>query len=125
MPITLENWRPSIYQAKLHSQGRGRLKISNNSAFEALKQQQPEIGAQLAVLEHLAIESLLGSLDLASDGQADLGIQIKGVNPDSNQPVEFNYNHEQNLFMLIKSLRLSEQISKKVENSLSRSGGEH
>lgn len=121
-PITLENWQPSIDQAKLNNQARGTLKITNNTAFNALKQQQPEIGAQLAMLEHLEIENLQGILDLKQDGQANISIQIKGLNPDFNQPVEFNYNHDQNLYMLLKSLRLADQISEKVENNLSHSG---
>lgn len=121
IPITLENWQPSIAQAKLSSQSTGMLKISNNSAFDALKQQQPEIGSQLAMLEHLDIESLQGTLNLSADGEAQIGIQIKGMNPDFNQPVAFNYNHDQNLYLLLKSLRLAEQISNKIENSLSPS----
>lgn len=115
-PVTLENWQPSVTDAILRNQGTGTLKISDNEAFDALKQSQPDIGQQLAMLENLRFTVLQGKLNLEKDGQAFLDIKLEGVNPDYQQPVAFNYTHDQNVFLLLRSLRLGDQISDKVKN---------
>ena len=70
------------------------------------------------MLEHLNVIQLQAELDLASDGWLDLAMQIKGSNPIKQQSVNFNYTHKENVFTLMKALRLNSVIRDKVEQQM-------
>lgn len=118
-PLKIENGQASILGAQLQNLGPGWLKIQGNAAFEALKQQQPEISSQLAILENLQYESLQSHVKMQADGLVNLDMSIKGRNPEVNEEIHFNYTHEQNLFTLLQSLRLADEVKEKVEKALS------
>ena len=118
VPVTVKNGKISIALASLINSSQGTLKISGNSGFEALKMQQPEIGQQLALLEHVEFETLKSDLTMNSDGIVFFDMKIKGVNPEQQQPINFNYTHEQNIFTLLKALRLADQIEKNIQQNL-------
>jgi hypothetical protein len=40
---------------------------------------------------------------------------IKGNNPDEKRGVNFNYNHQQNLFSLLELKRLVKSVENKIE----------
>ena len=45
-----------------------------------------------------------------------LGLRIEGHNPDVSlsRPVHFTYNHEENLYDLLKSLRITGDLEKQL-----------
>lgn len=119
IPLQISEGKASISLASLINSTQGTLKITGNTGFETLKAQQPEIGQQLAFLEHVEFDTLSCDLSMESDGLVFFDMKIKGVNPEHNQPINFNYTHQQNVFTLMRSLRLADQIEKNVQKHLS------
>ncbi|MCC2615394.1 YdbH domain-containing protein [Aestuariibacter halophilus] len=121
IPVSLQGGQAQVQDATLNSEQTGRLTIRDNAAFEGIKQQQPSLAKQLSVLETLQIDSLTSTLNLAPSGNMVLAVAIKGQNPEQQVPVNFNYTHEQNLYTLMRALRLADQIEKTVgENATQR-----
>lgn len=119
IPLAVKDNTISVDQGKLVNLGPGWLRIEGNTVFESLKASQPEISGQLSVLENLNFDTLTSDISMQPDGLVKMSMQIKGANPDVNQDIVFNYNHEQNLFTLLKSIRLSQDIQEKVNEALS------
>lgn len=119
VPLRVNNGQVSIDDGELANLAPGWLKISGNAAFESLKSSQPEISRQLSLLENLRFDSLTSNVSMQPDGLLNLTMQIEGNNPDVNEDIVFNYSHEQNLFTLLKSIRLSDEIKERVDAALS------
>lgn len=119
IPLKVSQGDISVDDGQLANLGPGWLKIRGNAAFNSLKQSQPEISSQLSVLENLQYDTLTSSLSMQPDGLVNLNMQIQGTNPDVNEKINFNYSHEQNVFTLLKSLRLADEIKNKVDDALS------
>lgn len=120
LPLTIKDLQPSISNAMLNNSGLGTLKINGNEAFQALKQQSPEIGKDLALLENFNFDSLESSLNMTTTGQTYLDIALKGKNPEKNQALNFNYTHDQDMFTLFKALRIADDFKEKIEKRLSK-----
>lgn len=118
LPITLAAGDAEIKNGRLFSKGDAKLKIDNNEAFDNLKQQQAELGQVLSLLEELDIKSLSSDVMLAKDGWLDMAIAILGTNPTQQQDVNFNYTHKENIYTLMKALRMGDVIKDKVEKEL-------
>ena len=121
LPVAMVNGRPQITDASLINLAPGKLVIKNNAAFDNLKLQQPQLSAQLALLENLEYDSLTSEVAMSPDGLVNLNIALKGINPEQQQPLHFNYTHEQNLYTLLRSLRLTNQIKETIERRLTQS----
>ncbi|MFY8273075.1 intermembrane phospholipid transport protein YdbH family protein [Pseudoalteromonas sp. SSDWG2] len=115
LPVTLSVDGVTIDNGKVYSQGAGKLTIDNNAAFDAVKAQQQHLGPMLGMLEDLDIHDMQADVNLAHDGWLNMAMRIKGENLKQKQPVNFNYNHQENIYTLFKALRLSDEITKKVE----------
>ncbi|TMP85501.1 hypothetical protein CWC05_18150 [Pseudoalteromonas ruthenica] len=115
LPIRLEEQGVSVENGRIYSQAPGKLTIKDNAAFDAVKAQQAELGPMLGMLENLDINSINADVDLKTDGWLTMAMQLKGENPEHQQAVNFNYNHQENIYTLFKALRLSDEITKKVE----------
>jgi hypothetical protein len=120
LPLTIKDLQPSISNAMLSNTGLGTLKVNGNEAFRALKQQSPEIGKNLALLENFNFDSLESSLNMNTSGQTYLDIALKGKNPDKKQALNFNYTHDQDMFTLFKALRIADDFKEKIEKRLSK-----
>lgn len=103
-----------IEHGLLASDGPGRLKIKDNVAFDTIKSQQE----QLSFLQNVEYRKLSSKVELASDGWLDLELSIAGRNPDKKQEVIFNYGHKENIFTLLKSLRISSSIQDSIEKRI-------
>lgn len=120
LPLHLQQGRFSIVNGKLSNQGAGKLVISDNQAFTALKAQQPEIQKQLSLLENLDIDNLTSSVNLSADGWLKMDIAMQGTNPLQQEQVNFNYGHEENILVLLKALRLTDSLTEKIEQSINQ-----
>lgn len=124
LPVIFDKSGVHISQGSLFSQGEGNLKISNNAAFDSVMQQQQELQPVLGLLTDLDIQKLNSSVALKNDGWLKLGVNLQGYNQQAQQQVNFNYNHEENIFTLLRALRLSDEITQKVEQQFSQKGNE-
>ncbi len=115
LPVVLEGEKIDIQNGTLLNQNQGKLIIQNNAAFNAIKNQQKELQEVLSLLEDLDISQLRSSVKLDSKGELTLGMKLKGYNKKQSQEVNFNYNHEENVFTLLRALRLSDEITQRVE----------
>ncbi|MDP2636837.1 MULTISPECIES: YdbH domain-containing protein [unclassified Pseudoalteromonas] len=122
LPVYFDQQGISVKSGELSNKGAGKLIISDNAAFDAVKTQQQELSPILSLLENLDIQSLNSSVELKPDGWLYLGVNLKGYNEEQAQQVNFNYNHEENVFTLLRALRLSDEITQKVEQEYSTKG---
>ncbi|EAW29324.1 putative orphan protein; putative signal peptide [Alteromonadales bacterium TW-7] len=122
LPLHFSDSGVEVTNGNLLNQGEGKLIISNNEAFDAVMQQQQELQPVLSLLKNLDIQKLNSTVALKSDGWLNLGVNLQGFNEPEQQQVNFNYNHEENVFTLLRALRLSDEITQKVEQQYSQKG---
>jgi len=122
LPLHFSNSGVEVTNGSLLNQGEGKLIISNNAAFDSVMQQQQELQPVLSLLKNLDIQKLNSTVALNSDGWLNLGVNLQGFNEPQQQQVNFNYNHEENVFTLLRALRLSDEITQKVELQYSQKG---
>ncbi len=122
LPLHFSDSGVEVTNGNLLNQGEGKLIISNNTAFDSVMQQQQELQPVLSLLKNLDIQKLNSTVALKSDGWLNLGVNLQGFNEPQQQQVNFNYNHEENVFTLLRALRLSDEITQKVEQQYSQKG---
>ena len=122
LPLHFSDSGVEVTNGSLLNQGQGKLIINNNEAFDAVMQQQQELQPVLGLLKNLHIQKLNSTVALKSDGWLNLGVNLQGFNAPQQQQVNFNYNHEENVFTLLRALRLSDEITQKVEQQYSQKG---
>ncbi|MBQ4859010.1 YdbH domain-containing protein [Pseudoalteromonas sp. MMG007] len=122
LPFYFDETGVEVKNGSLANQGQGKLIISNNAAFDSVMQQQQELQPVLSLLKNLDIQKLNSTVALKSDGWLNLGVNLQGFNEPQQQQVNFNYNHEENVFTLLRALRLSDEITQKVEQQYSQKG---
>ena len=120
LPVVISQQGIEVKQGQLVNQGDGKLLITNNAGFEAVKAQQQELSTTLSLLENLDIKKLRSSVNLKPDGWLHLGVNLEGYNEAQQQAVNFNYNHEENVFTLLRALRLSDEITQRVEKEYAK-----
>ncbi|RDH43516.1 YdbH domain-containing protein [Zooshikella ganghwensis] len=100
------------------SKAGGFIKVEENPTVDALKQSRPEFSSAINALENLHFSLLESSLDLKENGDAKFKVTIKGKNPTLSQTrqVNFNYQHEENMLMLLRSLRFSQRLTDKLKH---------
>jgi hypothetical protein len=116
LPFQLGSENGIIQHGMLASDGPGKLKIQDNAAFDLIKNQQKE----LSFLQNVEYRKLSSKVELASDGWLDLELSIAGRNPDKEQEVIFNYGHKENIFTLLKSLRITGSIQDSIEKRIEK-----
>ena len=122
LPFYFDDTGVEVKSGSLTNQGQGKLIISNNEAFDAVMRQKQELQPVLGLLKNLDIQKLNSTVALKSDGWLNLGVNLQGFNEPEQQQVNFNYNHEENVFTLLRALRLSDEITQKVEQQYSKKG---
>jgi len=115
VPVVFSEGSVSVRQAKLNSVGSGVIKIKDNPAFISLKNSQKNLATALGLLENLEYSQLNTNLSLQPDGWLELAVNIKGVNPEQQQPINFNPTFSTNLYTGLKALRAGKDISKAIE----------
>ncbi|MEJ6475721.1 intermembrane phospholipid transport protein YdbH family protein [Pseudoalteromonas piscicida] len=118
LPVQVSSSGVKIESGKVHNVGEGLLKVENNASINALKEEQPSLQTVIGVLDELTIEQLNSDVSLSEEGWLDLDVKITGINKLQQQPVNFNYTHSENVFTLLRALRLSDEITREVEKAL-------
>jgi len=93
----------------------GKITLSHQSLV-ALKAQHPSLDFALSLLEDFNYETLAANVDFAEDGQLDMQVKLYGRNPKvSSRPVALNYRHQENIYQLLRSLRIGDQLSGQLQ----------
>ncbi|WP_026970609.1 intermembrane phospholipid transport protein YdbH family protein [Aliagarivorans marinus] len=93
----------------------GRIKI-NHAALASLKQQHPGLDFSLSLLEDFNYSQLGAEVDFSPEGDLDMRVNLYGRNQQvSPRPVELNYHHQENMYQLLRSLRIGDQLSGQVQ----------
>ncbi|WP_162844055.1 intermembrane phospholipid transport protein YdbH family protein [Sinobacterium caligoides] len=114
LPLHISPAGVEIKDGYLVNQGQGSLRIENNAAFDGVKAQQQELGHILSLLEHLDFTAIDSQVNLSTEGWLSLKMQIQGYNAPQAQQVNFNYHHEENIFTLMKAMRMGDIIEDQV-----------
>ena len=63
----------------------------------------------------LTIPDFQARMNMDKEGWLEAAVTIKGVNPQRNNlPVVFNYTHRENMLVLMRSLRIGDDITEKL-----------
>lgn len=89
VPLHIHNRQLEIRNGSLFNLSQGKLQITDNAAFTALKQNQPQLAPVLSLLQNLEFTELNSDVSMQPDGLLFLDMQIKGRNPDEKQDVNF------------------------------------
>ncbi|CAA0080778.1 Uncharacterised protein [BD1-7 clade bacterium] len=118
LPVSVAMSSISVESGRLTQQGKGLIEIRNNAAFNTLKASQPGLSSVLGLLENMTVNTLDSAINLKPDGWLLMNMQIEGYNADQMQAVNFNYNHEENIFTLLKALRMGDIIADELSKEL-------
>ncbi|MBY4676345.1 intermembrane phospholipid transport protein YdbH family protein [Marinobacterium arenosum] len=109
-------FRVSDGQIRSHPPG-GWIRFQPDQRVAALAASQPSLGLALQALENFQYQQLEVGINYQPDGTTLLNTRLSGHNPDWNagQPVNFNLNIEENLPQLIKTLQITDRLTKSIE----------
>lgn len=94
---------------------RGHIALTHQSLV-AIKAQHPSLDFALSLLEDFDYETLAAEVDFAEDGQLDMQVKLIGRNQQvSPRLVTLNYRHQENIYQLLRSLRIGEQLSGQLQ----------
>jgi len=114
LPFEMTDTSLELNKGEMLSQNGGRLIIKNNPAFDSIKKQQ----AKLSYLEDYEFSQLSSKVTLQPDGLMLLGLSFVGKNETQKQAVNFNYSHQENIFALLRSLRVANGVQETIEKRI-------
>jgi len=123
IPLVLEKDGVQISNGRLTNTGDGRI-VFASAKSQALQATNQQLAMALRLLEDFNYRTLSISVEFQPSGDMLLGVQLWGSNPaefDGRQ-VNFNINLEENLYDLFKVLRLTDEVTKKLEQRLEQQG---
>lgn len=83
---------------------------------------QPGVGFAIAALGDFRFGVLDVVVNYEPNGDLQLGIHLEGHNPrfEAGRPIHYNLNISENIPMLLQSLQLSDEVSKRLQKRLTR-----
>ena len=119
LPARIEDGKVSVSGGRLAARAPGGLiAVTDNPTVLSLRQSQPHLDFAFNALELLEYSTLARTFDMQPGGEAELKVQIKGRSPGIERPIEFNYNHEENLLQLLQSLQIGNTLQQQLQDSL-------
>ncbi|MFT6984408.1 MAG: hypothetical protein ACJAT7_000195 [Psychromonas sp.] len=118
LPLSLTAQGPTISNGTISARAPGGyIKVPENSVTVAMGQVNPAVAYTMQLLSDFQFDTLQGTIGYTADGECDLKIAIKGINPNvsGTQPINFNYSHNENILQLLKSLRFNEQLVQQIK----------
>lgn len=81
-----------------------------------------QLGLALRLLEHFEYDQLKSTINFSKDGELALQLSLWGHNPNefNGRTVNFNINIEENIFELLETLRLTDDLINNLEKRLQR-----
>ncbi|KZE35114.1 intermembrane phospholipid transport protein YdbH family protein [Crenobacter luteus] len=115
LPLRLTKDSLALQGGRLSHEGPLLLKVRPSAGVGAIKDSHHTAGLALNALSELAIHDLQARLDMSPDGWLDAAVTIKGQNPQQGSlPVILNYTHRENVLELLRSLRIGDEISRRI-----------
>ncbi len=112
LPVQLGKTSLSLRNGSVHNEVPLTLRITPSAGVTAMSQSNRAVQLALDTLSHMLVSDFHARLDMAADGWLDAAVTIKGDSVQPNrQPVVLNYTHRENVLELLRSLRMSDEIS--------------
>ncbi|GAA0693195.1 hypothetical protein GCM10009104_20610 [Marinobacterium maritimum] len=118
LPLKINGSQLSINQGQLVSQGEGGvIRYQPTPEVQLMGQQNPGIQLALSALTDFRFDLLDLTLDYTPSGDAIMKARLKGQNPGWQQgrPVDLNLNIEENLLDLLRTLRLTDNVTDAID----------
>ncbi len=129
LPLSLSPRGVTIAGGQLRARPPGGVvRYTPNEAARAMAASNPSVKLVQDALSNYHYTELEADVDYAETGDLTLRVAMAGQNPDWNagQPINLNVNLTDNIPMLLRSLRLADDISEQVEERvLERSRRSH
>ena len=91
------------------------LRIPPSSSVQSMAGSNQAVKLALESLSVLTIPDFQARMNMDRDGWLEAAVTIKGRNPQRNNlPVVFNYTHRENMLVLMRSLRIGDDITEKL-----------
>lgn len=110
IPVRLLRSSLAIRNGHVHNDTPITLSIPETEGVQALKQTSQAVSLALDVISNLRINTFKAKIDMQADGWLNAAMTIKGVNPRLGQPIVLNYTHQENMFDLLRNLRISGRV---------------
>ena len=97
------------------------LRIPPSSSVQSMAGSNQAVKLALDSLSVLTIPDFQARMNMDREGWLDAAVTIKGRNPQRNNlPVVFNYTHRENMLVLMRSLRIGDDITEKLRTERSQ-----
>lgn len=110
IPVELLDSGPIVKQGRLRNISNGEIRVQQNATIQAISGGNEQVSRGMNYLSNLQFTELRCEVTMTEDATVLLKNHVVGRNPDLDQAIELNYNHEQNFFMWLKLLRAGERI---------------
>ncbi|MCE2596022.1 YdbH domain-containing protein [Motilimonas cestriensis] len=108
-----------IYNGEIFARAPGgQITIPDSDVVQNLATTNIGVEFIFKVLQDLRYSDLAGKLNYQPNGEMGIEVLIKGLSPQvsKTRPIEFNYSHQENLIQLLRSLRFSNELERKIED---------
>lgn len=123
LPLQLGTDSVAVQGGRLANEEPLALLLMPSSSTSAMAGANRAVQLALDSLSVLQISDFQASLDMTADGWLDAAVTIRGENPQQRRlPVVFNYTHRENVLVLLRSLRIGDEISRQVMDKLPQPG---
>lgn len=115
LPVQLLPSGIALQDGLLRNEGELTLRVPASAGVNAMAQSNRAVQLALDMLSELDVNDFQARLAMQKNGLLDARVMLKGVNPKQNrQPVVLNYSHSENVLELLRSLRIGDEISRRV-----------
>ena len=85
---------------------------------------QPGLDFALRALENFSYETLRANVNYHPDGEMTAAVRLEGSNPEieNGRAIHYNLNISENVLVLLRSLRIQDQVTRQVERRVRSSG---
>ena len=120
LPIRISGAEAVIEGGELRAAGPGWLRYRADAVPDALRTGDENVSLLLQALENFRYEALRITLDGRTDAEMDIGLHVKGANPDlyDGYPIEFNLDLEGELANILRSALASYQIPERIRERM-------
>jgi hypothetical protein len=121
LPITIAEGRVIIDNGYLRAlPGGGSIRYRATDSIRAMADNNSELALALDLLSDFQFQLLNSEVQLDKAGNLLLALSLAGSNPAlyDGQAVRFNINVEQNLYPLLQSLRIGDNLEQQIEGGL-------
>lgn len=120
LPLRVSGVEAVIEGGELRATGPGWLRYRSDGVPAALQAGGENVSLLLQALENFRYEALRITLDGRTDAEMDIGLHVKGANPDlyDGYPIEFNLDLEGELANILRSGLASYQIPERIRERM-------